>query len=65
VFAPEIQDRTLHCWEVDLSRNWANCHKGESLTPAGLRDGAGNCAVQRQEITEDLSGKVGLSGKSA
>jgi hypothetical protein len=47
VFAPEIQDRTLHCWEVDLSRNWADCHKGESLTPAGLRDGAGKGGVVR------------------
>ena len=48
VFAPEIQDRALHCWQVDLSRNRTNCHKGESLTPAGLRDSAGNCILFRE-----------------
>jgi hypothetical protein len=47
MLAPEIQDRTLHCWEIDLSRYWADSHKGESLTPASLRIISGQCTPAR------------------
>ncbi|CAB4532415.1 unannotated protein [freshwater metagenome] len=45
VLAPELQDRTLHCGKVDLSRNWSHSHKGESLMPSrssDLRSNFGN-----------------------